>query len=87
MAQRNGKIAEWVLRWEGSLVLENADRPIHDVSQLPPGVFHITSIDLTAAVMHPVELRKLEGLTHLRELSPRAHLESRRRQGRQNRRF
>src|SRR5580692_8384495 len=62
------EIAEWVLRWEGSLMLEGASQPIHDVSQLPPGVFHITSVDLTAAVMHPVELRKLEGLTHLREL-------------------
>src|ERR1700761_5193487 len=61
-------IAEWVLRWEGSVILEGANRPLHDVSQLPAGEFHIKSIDLTAAVMHPIELRKLEGLTHLREL-------------------
>ena len=36
--------------------------------ELPAGEFHIAAIDLTAAVMHPVELRKLAGLTHLREL-------------------
>src|SRR5580704_8240958 len=62
------EVAEWALRWEGSLILEGSSEPIRDLSQLPPGVFHITSVDLTAAVMHPVELRKLEGLTHLREL-------------------
>ena len=62
------EVAEWVLRWEGSLILEGSNEPIRDLSQLPPGDFHIASIDLTAAVMRPVELRKLEGLTHLRQL-------------------
>ena len=42
--------------------------PCTDVSQLPAGDIHLTGIDLTGAVMRPVELRKLEGLTHLREL-------------------
>src|ERR1035441_5137404 len=62
------EVAEWVLRWEGSLILEGSNAPIRDVFQLPAGDFHIASIDLTAAVMRPVELRKLEGLTHLRQL-------------------
>jgi hypothetical protein len=62
------EVAEWVIRWEGSLILEGSNQPLHDLSELPPGDFHIASIDLTAAVMHPVEMRKLEGLTHLREL-------------------
>src|SRR5579862_910728 len=62
------EVAEWVLRWEGSLIQEGSNQPIRDLSQLPPGDFHIASIDLTATVMHPVELRKLEGLTHLRQL-------------------
>src|SRR5579859_2516389 len=62
------EVAEWALRWEGSLILEGANEPIRDLSQIPKGDFHIASIDLTAAVMHPVELRKLEGLTHLRQL-------------------
>src|SRR5271155_727574 len=62
------EVAEWVLRWEGSLILEGSNAPIRDVFQLPAGEFHITSIDLSAAVMRPVELRELEGLTHLRQL-------------------
>ena len=62
------EVAEWVLRWEGSLILQGSNTPIRDVFQLPAGDFHIASIDLTAAVMRPVELRKLEGLTHLRQL-------------------
>src|SRR6202162_2384487 len=68
------EVAEWVLRWEGSLILEGAPQnvsggqPIRDVFQLPAGDFHIASIDLSAAVMRPVELRELEGLTHLRQL-------------------
>ena len=61
-------VAEWALRWEGSVILEGSNEPIRDLSRLPPGDFHIASIDLTAAVMHPVELRKLEGLTHVRQL-------------------
>ena len=62
------EVAEWVLRWEGSLILEGSNQPVRYLSQLPAGDFHITAIDLTAAVMHPVELRKLAGLTHLRQL-------------------
>jgi hypothetical protein len=61
-------IAEWVLRWEGSVVIEGKSQPLYDVSQLPPGDVQITSIDLTAGVMHPAELRKLAGLTHLKAL-------------------
>ena len=45
------EVAEWVIRWEGSLILEGSNQPIVDLSQLPAGAFHIASIDLTAAVM------------------------------------
>ena len=82
------EVAEWVLRWEGSVLLEGSGKPLHDVSQLPRSDFHISGIDLTAAVMHPVELRRLEGPhPFTRVVSPRAYLESRRGQGRQNRCF
>src|SRR5450432_1433703 len=60
--------AEWVLRWEGSVVLGGANATVREVSKLPPGDIHITAIDLTGAVMHPVELRRLTGLPELREL-------------------
>src|SRR5665213_216919 len=62
------EVAEWVLRWEGSILLEGSTVPVKDVSQLPAGDFHIAAIDLTAGVMHPAELVKLQDLTHVREL-------------------
>src|SRR5690348_3888559 len=61
-------IAEWVVRWEGSLIVEGSREPIRNLSQIPKGEFHIAAIDLTASVMRPVELRQLAGLTHLRQL-------------------
>src|SRR5271169_5881585 len=61
-------LAEWVIRWEGSVVLEGAREPLHDVSQIPPRDIHIAAIDLTAGVMRPVEFKRIEGLSHLREL-------------------
>ena len=69
MAATEREVAEWVLRWEGSVIAGRLKPAASAMSRsLPAGDFHIASIDLTAAVMHPVELRKLEGLTHLREL-------------------
>src|SRR5579864_1729982 len=62
------EIAEWVIRWEGRVLLEGARQPIHDVAQIPSGNFEIAGIDLTGAVMEPAELEKLAGLTTLREL-------------------
>ena len=62
------EVAEWVLRWEGTVVPEGAAAPIRNISELPAGDFHIEAIELTGGVMHPAELKKLEGLTHVREL-------------------
>src|SRR5262245_31721832 len=62
------ELAEWVLRWEGTVLLEGAREPITDLTQLPAGEFKIVGIDLTGSVMVPAELEKLRGLTTLREL-------------------
>src|SRR2546423_775420 len=62
------EVAEWVIRWEGTVLPEGAAVPLANISQLPPGEVHISAIELTGGVMHPIELKKLEGLTHLREL-------------------
>src|SRR3954451_8033596 len=62
------EIAEWVLRWDGQVTLEGSRKPLKDVSQLPAGDIRLAGIDLTGAVMRPIELRKLEGLSNLREL-------------------
>src|ERR1700757_5212018 len=62
------ELAEWVIRWEGRVVLDGGRQPVTEVSQLPAGDIRITGVDLTGAVMSPVELEKLAGLTSLREL-------------------
>ena len=62
------EIAEWVIRWEGRVMIEGISRPITTLSQIPPGDFKIVGIDLTGAAMVPSELEKLAGLTTLREL-------------------
>src|SRR5262249_32776210 len=61
-------VAEWVLRWEGRVILEGNRQAITDLGQLPKGAIRIAGIDLTGAVMHPSELVKLGGLGSLREL-------------------
>ena len=61
-------MAEWVIRWEGRVILEGNRLPVNDLSQLPAGDFRIVGIDLTGAVMVPGELQKLGTLTELREL-------------------
>jgi hypothetical protein len=62
------EIAEWVIRWEGQVSLANGPGPLTNVSQIPAGDLQITGIDLTAGVMHPLELLKLQSLPQLREL-------------------
>ncbi|MEP7366428.1 MAG: hypothetical protein ABI972_24485, partial [Acidobacteriota bacterium] len=62
------ELAEWVIRWEGRVMVEGSRQPIAELSQIPAGSFEITGIDLTGSVMRPVELAKLSGLTTLREL-------------------
>ena len=45
-------MAEWVIRWEGRVILEGNPKPITDISQLPPGDFRIVGVDLTGAVVN-----------------------------------
>src|SRR3954451_7125227 len=67
-AETQRDIADWVIRWEGRVMLQGSRQPITELSQIPPGDIKITGIDLTGAVMLPSELEKLAGLTTLREL-------------------
>src|SRR5262245_45790595 len=67
-AESERDIAEWVLRWDGQVILEGSRKPLKDVTQLPSGDVRLVGIDLTGSVMRPLELRKLEGLTNAREL-------------------
>ena len=68
LAASDRDMAEWVIRWEGRVILEGSRQPMNDVAQLPAGDFRIVGIDLTGAVMLPAELVKLGGLPTLREL-------------------
>ena len=62
------ELAEWVLRWEGNVLLEGSPQPLTDVSQLPAGEVRIRSIDITSGVMRPAELLRLKDLPGLKEL-------------------
>src|ERR1700738_1676815 len=62
------EIAEWVIRWEGQVSLANGPGLLANVSQIPAGDIQITGIDLTAGVMNPIELLKLQGIPQLRQL-------------------
>src|SRR5262245_45014748 len=61
-AASDRELAEWVIRWEGRVILEGNRQPITDLAQLPKGEIRIAGIDLTGAVMHPSELVRLAGL-------------------------
>jgi hypothetical protein len=50
-------MAEWVIRWEGRVIVEGNRLPINDISQLPPGDFRIVGVDLTGAVMVPASFK------------------------------
>ncbi|MFN9460205.1 MAG: hypothetical protein ACK6D7_22930, partial [Acidobacteriota bacterium] len=62
------ELAEWVIRWEGAVTIEGGSRPLRSLAELPPGEVTITGIDLTGSVMPPPELKRLAGLTSLRDL-------------------
>src|ERR1700722_16537251 len=60
--------AEWVLRMNGSIVVEGDPKPIWDVAKLPSKDFHIAIVNLTDSWIEPADLKILSGLTHLKEL-------------------
>ena len=62
------KVAEWVIRVGGRVILAGTSTPVRDISQLPPGPLLITGVDLTNTIIEPRELEEISGLTGLREL-------------------
>src|SRR6187200_1112376 len=62
------ELAEWVIRWEGRVMIEGSRQPVTELSQIPEGEFKIVGVDLTGSVMRPEELKQLSNLTSLREL-------------------
>src|SRR3954453_14563058 len=61
-------VAEWVLRAGGSVVVDGDRTPIWDGTRLPAQDFHIQTINLVDVLMEPNELKRLTGLTHVKEL-------------------
>src|SRR5258708_1992494 len=43
LAASEREMAEWVIRWEGRVVLEGNRQPINDLDQLPPGDLRIVA--------------------------------------------
>src|SRR5436853_6217303 len=62
------EVAEWIIRQGGSLTIEGRLEPIARMSDLPPGDLRIRGINLVGTLSEPTDLRRLSGLTGLREL-------------------
>src|SRR3712207_5455459 len=61
-------VAEWVLRSGGSVAFAGDSRFIRDIAGIPAGPVRLRSVDLVSVVVAPDDLKRLTGLTHLREL-------------------
>src|SRR5690242_912508 len=60
--------AEWVLHQGGRVMVNGDRRPLTDLADLPDGNLQITGVDLTGTQITPPDLKRLSGLTELREL-------------------
>ena len=62
------EIADWAIRVGGRVTIEGRAAELSDPTQLPPGAVRITGLNLTNTIIDPTDLRKIAGLTSLREL-------------------
>ena len=62
-------IAEWAIRQGGRVVLDDKRAVLDDLSQLPPGPFHITGLDLVGTTIEPKDLVIISRLPALRDLA------------------
>src|SRR5205823_11940932 len=68
LAGTDREAGEWVIRKGGRVMVDRRRQPIAVVTELPPGPFQITGVDLTGTVLEPKELDRIAGLEHVREL-------------------
>src|SRR5437867_2621469 len=66
--QSERQVAEWIIRQGGSLTIDGRIDPIARIQDLPAGDLRIRGINLVGTLVEPGELRRLSGLTGLREL-------------------
>src|SRR5580693_2953445 len=62
------EVADWAIRMGGRVTVEGHAGELMDTAELPPGDIRITGLDLTNTLIDPTDLRRLTGLTALREL-------------------
>jgi len=62
------QVAEWVIRQGGSLTIEGRLEPIARLADLPAGDLLIRGVNLIGTLVEPSDLKRLSGLTGLREL-------------------
>src|SRR5215831_15823479 len=62
------RVAEWVIRNGGRVILDGSRAPLRDISDLPPADLHISGVDLTNTTIEPGQLKEISGLVGLREL-------------------
>ncbi len=62
------EIADWAIRMGGRVTIEGHSAELSDPTELPAGAVRITGLDLTNTLIDPTDLRKIAGLTALREL-------------------
>jgi dihydroorotase/N-acyl-D-amino-acid deacylase len=60
--------AEWVIRSGGNVRIAGDDEIIRDAADLPTGDITVLSVDLVGTTIDPKDLKRLSGLTELREL-------------------
>src|SRR5229473_620860 len=62
------RIALWILRRGGQVMVEDAQNPIGDPFDLPERDFRIVVVDLHGTVIEPKQLQEIRKLEHVREL-------------------
>lgn len=62
------RVAEWVIRQGGRVIVQPGGTPLSDLSQLPPTGIYLEGVDLYGTIIEPKDLEQLSGLTKLKEL-------------------
>ncbi len=62
------RVAEWVIRQGGRVILPSNPTPLSEVSALPSGEIWLEGVDLYGTIIEPKELEQLSGLRQLKEL-------------------
>src|SRR5215813_1988799 len=62
------EVAEWAIRVGGRVTIEGRSTALTDPVDLPAGNVRIVALDLTNTLIDPTDLRRLSGLTAIRDL-------------------